>query len=210
MNAIQKLTKGTSKAQRRAKRRAITLPNGESAPNRDNIGGRPVQEDAANVALRARCNRYGLTGKDAMSLARAVVFDSDVGACIHGIIGNDWQAIHGAWRHILASHANYKTRVIGQTGNPQSSAIAYVSEPMQSDTGHTIDTRSPEERDTAAIRSWGHWEAAINALPAPQFKWAIRSALGDGFGGAEVWRDRQPTTTGRIVVQALVHLAQSS
>ena len=53
-------------------------------------------------------------------------------------------------------------------------------------------------------------QAAINALPAPQFKWAIRSALGDGFGGAEVWRDRQPTTTGRIVVQALVHLAQSS
>ena len=211
MTAPQKMTKGTSKAQRRKKaRRAVSLANGESAPNRDNQGGRPVQEDAAIVALRARCHRYGLTGKDAMSLARSVVFDSDVGACIHQIIGNDWQAVHGVWRHLLASNANYKTRYIGQTGNPQSSAIAYVSDAMQSDTGHTIDTRSPEERDIAAIRSWDHWEAAINMLPAPQFKWAIRSALGGGFGGVEVWRDKQPTTTGRVVVQALVHLAQSS
>lgn len=211
MTATQKMTKGTSKAQRRKKaRRAVSLANGETAPNRDNQGGRPVQEDAATVVLRARCNRYGLTGKDAMSLARSVVFDSDVGACIHRIIGDDWQTVHGVWRHLLASNANYKTRYIGQTGNPQSSAIAYVSEPMQSDTGHTVDTRSPEERDIAAIRSWDHWEAAINMLPAPQFKWAIRNALGDGFGGAEVWRDRQPTTTGRVVVQALVHLAQSS
>ena len=210
MNAIQKLTKGTSKAARRAKRRAITLPNGESAPNRDNIGGRPAQEDASNVVLRARCNRYGLTGKDAMERAKSAIFDTDVGACIDKLAGEDVDRTSGVWDHISASYANWRTRYLGQTGNPQSSAIAYVSEPMQTDTGHTIDTRSPEERNIAAIRSWGHWEAAINALPAPQYKWAIRRALGDGFGGAEVWRDRQPTTTGRIVVQALVILANEN
>ena len=209
MTATQKMTKGTSKAQRRKKaRRAVSLANGESAPNRDNLGGRPVQEDAANVMLRARCNRYGITGKDAMQRAKSPIFGSDVGACIERFIGPALGDVFYAWDGISRSHANYKTRIIGQTGNPQSSAIAYVSEPMQSDTGHTIDTRSPEERDIAAIRSWDHWEAAINMLPAPQFKWAIRSALGGGFGGVEVWRDKQPTTTGRVVVQALAMLAQ--
>ena len=212
MTQTQKLTKGTSRGQARRKkaRKGVTMPNGAVTRNRDNIGGRPAPEDAAIVALRARCNRYGLTGKDALHLARAVVFDSDVGACIHSIIGAEWQIIHNTWRHILASHANYKTRIIGQTGNPQSSAIAYVSEPMQTDESHTVDTRSPEERDTAAIRSWHYWDLAINGLPAPQFKWAIRSALGGGFGGVEVWRDKQPTTTGRIIVQALAHLAQKA
>ena len=209
MTATQKLTKGTSKAQRRKKsRRAIALPNGESAPNRDNQGGRPPQEAPNLVVLRARVQRYGLTGPDAMERAKLPIFDTDVGACIDKIAVGDVNAIDGVWKHIFASRANYRARIIGQTGNPQSSAIAYVSEPMQTDTGHTIDTRTPEERDIAASRSWDHWKAAINALPAPQFKWAIRSALGDCLNGAEVWRDRQPTTTGRIVVQALVILAQ--
>ena len=210
MNAMQteKPTKARSKRQRRARKREIALAGGDSAPNRptgrDRRHTNQPAEDARTVAIAARIRVHGI----AADAATSPLCTDAVDRCIMAL-AKDQAATAQTWRAIITAQHNYRTRILGQTGYPKGAAIAMVPDRMEADTGHTIDIRTADEKDAAAKRAWATWEAAIKALPVPQWIWAIRNALTGGMDGAggDVWRDGQPTACGRVLVDALVAVA---
>lgn len=218
MNAIQKLTKGTSKAQRRkkAKQRHISLANGDAATEPRTRGVSQPAEDARKVATEARVRVFGIKRtikRKATEEAADPMCGSGVGMCIrHTIAETDRRKIWDTWQSLCASQLNYRTRILGMTGHPQGSAIAMQSEAMQADVSHTIDIRTPDERDAAAKRLWLGWQASIRALPVLQIRWAVDNALSGGIDGegGDVWRDGLPTARGRNLVAGLVALANTT
>lgn len=197
----------TSKAERkrRAKRaRTISLPGGESVAAPSVQGQRNdlrPKEDPMNVVTLARQRRTGI--EDAKE-ARQPICGTDMGLCIRALTKGDERAdLVNAWAAISASHRNYRLWIIGQTGDPQGAAIPMLPEPMETDPSLRIDLRTQEQRVESAKRAWHEWWAKIKALPTPNHRWAISGAL-DGFmGDGAMWRDQQPTVTGRLAVQAL-------
>lgn len=130
---------------------------------------------------------------------------SDMGRCIAA--HPDREVLAQTWASLSAAHRAYRMRIIGQTGDPQSSTVAIVPDRMEADPSLRVDLRTAEERDGAANRAWSEWRARIAGLPTPQHKWAIRGAL-DGFlGGEALWRHRAPTAAGRLAVAALMLMA---
>lgn len=207
-----KPTKALSKRQRIARkreRRTISLANGDTATAPIGQGQRKAPEDARKTALQGRVRVYGIKGADAVKAAANPLCGSGVGNCILAIIvAHDQATVSDTWHRLCSAQHNYSTRILGLSGNPQGSAIAMLPEPMQTDTGHTIDIRSADEKDAGAKRAWASALASISALPVPQWRWAIRNAMSggiDGMGG-DVWRDGKPTGRGRVLVQALVAL----
>ncbi len=195
----------TSKAaRRRAKRTKISLPGGESAPQRPKGRDRRhtnQPEDAMKTATEARQRVSGIT--DAKE-ARQPLCGTPMGLCIHALTtGQDRADLANAWAALSAAHRNYRLLIIGQTGDPQGAAIPMLPEPMETDQSLRVDLRTHEQRIEAAKRAWQDWRRKIDALPVPSLRWAISGAL-DGFmGEGSLWRDKQPTTTGRVAVQAL-------
>ena len=209
-STIDKSTKAVSKRQRRARakeRRTISLANGDTATAPIGQGQRKTPEDARKTALHGRVRVFGITGADAVKAAANPLCGSGVGNCIIAL-AKDQAATADTWHRLCVAQYNYRTRILGLSGNPQGSAIAMQSDAIQVDTGHTIDIRSADEKDAGAKRAWASALASISALPVPQWRWAIRNAMSggmDGMGG-DVWRDGKPTGRGRVLVQALVAL----
>jgi hypothetical protein len=212
---IDKPTKARSKRQRIARkreRRTISLANGDTATAPIGQGQRKAPEDARKTALQARVRVFGIGGAEPMKAAVNPLWETPVGRCIIAIIPEAQQkAVGQVWHRLSAAQYNYHTRILGMSGYPQGSAIAVQSDGFETDTSHTIDTRSPEEKDEGAKRAWSSAEASINALPVPQWKWAIRNAMNggiDGLGGS-VWSDGKPTKRGIVLIQALVALGRA-
>ena len=200
----------TRNAKRQRKRR-ITLPGGvqidqkPSGRERDNVGQPKPTEDARKPAIQARLRIAGKDDTpDARKAAVAPSYGHDVGLCINATITGD--AATKAWdtfSHISASYRNYMAYFIGQTGNPKCAAITMIPEPMETDPSLRVDLRSHDEKVSAAKASWAAWERRMNALPAPQMKWALGGALRGFMGEGTLWRDAKPTHTGKTVVAAL-------
>jgi hypothetical protein len=127
-----------------------------------------------------------------------------MGRCILALsTGDDRATLTEAWAAISASRRNFKTRIIGQTGDPKCATSPMMPDAMQTDQSLRVDLRTQEEKDRAATVSWAEWQRRIDALPMPQLKWALRGAL-DGFlGEAVLWRDQAPTGQGKLAVGAL-------
>jgi hypothetical protein len=196
----------TSKAERkrRAKRAKITLPGGETAPQRPTGLDRRHTNQAENPMQTVTAARQRRTGIADPQDARQPLCGTDMGLCIRAMtLGDNRAEMTNAWAAISAAHRNYRLLIIGQTGDPQGAAIPMLPEAMETDPSLRIDLRTHEQRVDAAKAAWRAWEAKINALPMPSLKWALRGAL-DGFlGDGALWRDQAPTQTGRIAVQAL-------
>lgn len=210
-----------SKAERKRRKRLVTLPGGEAVPQRAGQGRRvdlERAEDARRAPLEARLRVAGIPATpEALKAAVAPVFSDPVGLCIQFMTkaeakdSDDGDAeakardeARGLWEtfaRIAAARRLYLMRNIGQTGDPQNSAIAMIPEPMQADPGLTVDLRSPEERDAAAKRAEEYWRGKLDAIQVPQWRMALRSAA-DGFGGPW-WRDGKPTLAGQHVVAGL-------
>lgn len=199
----------TSKSQRRARKRAITLAGGQSVPQRatgrDRTHTNQPQEDARLTALHARQKHTGVKGDDALNPA----LSTDLGKCIiHLTHGDERAQLLDAWGAISAAHRNYRLLYIGQTGDPQGAAIGYVADKLETDPSLRVDMRTHDERVESAKAAWAAWQAKIDALPWPQMKWALRGALNGFMGEASLWRDREPSAQGRIAVDALRGLAK--
>jgi len=194
----------TSKAQRR-KRKIISLPGGaqidQRPTGRDRSHTHQPAEDPRKTALEARCRKSGIP--DPKEAARALL-GTDMGLCInHTCKGEELADMTEAWQAISASFRNYRLLVIGQTGDPQGAAIGMVPEPMETDPSLRVDLRTIEEKVAAAKSSKAAWDARISALPVPNMKWALRGALNGFMGEDTLWRDKMPTPTGRLAVEAL-------
>ena len=187
----------TSKAERRRRKsRAITMPGGIKIAQRLGQGRRTDLPDPPPIHS-ARARRCPIDSASALH-------ESDMGRCILTMAeGQDRADLAETWAAISAARRNYRMRIIGQTGEPQCAASPMIHDRMETDPSMRVDLRTPEERDLAASRAWGEWQAAIKRLPAPQMIWAIRSAL-DGFlGEGRLWSDGKPTASGAAAVAAL-------
>lgn len=194
----------TSKAKRRSNRK-ISLAGGLAIEQRPTGRDRThinKSEDALRTATQARQRHTGITDpKEALE----ALLSTDLGRCVHVLThGDERQTLANAWGAISASRRNYKTRIIGSTGEPQCASIGMIPKPpTDADVSLRVDTRTADERDAGAIASWLAWQAKIAALPTPNHRWALCGAL-DGFmGEASLWRDRAPTDIGRVAVDAL-------
>lgn len=196
---------------RKRKPRQISLPGADpvpqSATGRDRTGTNKPQ-DALETALQARARvlgvRYSVDERRALSDA---LCGSEMGLCIRHI-NPDTETralLWDAWQAISAARRNYRERIIGMSGSPQGAAIAMVPDAMQTDQSHTVDVRTADERDDAAIRAEAYWREMIAALPRRRLRSAIRVAL-DEIEGA-LWRDCAPTARGANAVAALVVIA---
>jgi hypothetical protein len=198
------------KAIKRARKRGVTLPLGQTAPQAPRQGRRrdlEPQEHPQAVAQIARERLTGCKGADALN----PVLSTDLGKCINHLTeGDERRAMIDAWGAISAAHRNYRLLYVGQTGDPQGANIGMVPEPMETDPSLRVDLRTHDERVTAAKSAWAAWESKLAALPLPQMKWAIRGAL-DGFlGDAVLWRDRSPTQQGKLGVEAMRRIIATS
>lgn len=202
----------SSRAARR--RRKITLAGGETAPNpargKDRRGTYPREtaEDTQKTALEARVRVFGATGSREDILAPRAA--SQVGYCVTALaLRDDIPAVWQAWQSISTARRNYRTRILGVTGDAKCANIGMIPERMETDQSATIDVRSADERDQAAKRAWADWQARIAALPTPQMRWAIRAALDDGINPmAWTFWDGAPTAQGVVLVAALVNLME--
>ncbi len=189
----------TSKAERKRRKR-ISLPNGESAPAPKGPG-RPPKEDPMRTVIHARIRRSGIMDPKE---AQQPICGTDMGLCIRALsTGDDRALLVNAWAAISASHRNYRLLIIGQTGTPQGAAIPMIPEPLETDPSLRVDLRDHNTRVEAARRAWEAWERKLAALPVPNLKWALQGALAGFMGDGDLWRDQQPTNTGKAAVMAL-------
>ena len=191
------------------KREAKDLPHLAATPKRKARGRdrmaqiaaeRAADAGAMDVVIAARIAR-GAKDADA---ARDPLHGSDMGRCILALTDDrDRRDVTEAWAAMSAAWANYCTRILGRPLGPQSAAIAFLPDRIEADPSLRIDLRTPDEKDAAAKAAWAHWHARIAALPTPMHGWTLRGAL-QGFMGDEVlWRDGQPTKSGRLAVVAI-------
>lgn len=200
-----------TKTMKRQRKRRISLAGGiqidqkPTGRERDNVGQHKPTEDARKATLEARLRIAGIRATpDSIKAAVDPSYGHDVGLCIRSVLkGDDATKAWDTFSHISASHRNYMTYFIGQTGNPKCAAIAMIPEPMETDPSLRVDLRTHDEKVSAAKASWAAWEKRMNALPFPQMKWALGGALRGFMGEGTLWRDAKPTHTGKTVVAAL-------
>ena len=187
----------TSQAERRRRKKRITLPGGIVIAQRITQGRRTDLQDGPPPIHAARARRCPLDSASALH-------ESDMGRCILALsAGDERAALADTWAALSAARRNYRMRIIGQTGDPQCAASPMIHDRMETDQSLRVDLRTADERDAAAASAWGEWQAAIKTLPAPPMIWAIRGAL-DGFlGEGRLWADGKPTALGATAVAAL-------
>lgn len=202
------MTSKAARKRRKGKARAlITLPGQDPImQSQPNDPKREKPEDPRKTAIEARCRHSGIA--DPKEAARALL-GTQMGLCINAsATGQELADLTEAWQAISASFRNYRLLVIGQTGDPQGAAIGMIPDKVETDPSLRVDLRTHDERVAAAKRSKAEWDARINALPVPNMKWALRGAL-EGFMGEDMlWRDQEPTTNGRLAVEALRRVKQ--
>jgi hypothetical protein len=179
-------------------------PNGQ--PKRPGVAERA--EEATRTAVQARLARLGYPDTpEARLAAQSPLAGDPLGRCIMAMIPSrrSQDELKSVWQDISAAKQNWQQRYAGTNPNPQAAAIAMLPEPMQTDDSHSIDLRTPEERDAAAVRGWEFWLALLMELP-PSDRHALRGYL-DGYG-LPLWRDEchAPTLSGAAAVRALVAL----
>jgi hypothetical protein len=199
----------TNKSQRRRakKSKSITLPGGEAVPMPKGPG-RPPKEDPMRTVIHARMRRTGIMDP---AEARQPICGDDVGLCIRALTTGDERALLvNTWAAISAANRNYLLLIIGQTGTPQGAAIPMISEPMETDPSLRVDLRTHDARVAAARGAWEAWNGKIRTVLTPNLQRAFSGAIFGLLGDGALWRDQQPTTTGKVVVQALRLLAHAA
>lgn len=200
------MTKAATKAERRRRKRQITLAGGRTVPQPATQGRRvdiEPQQPVDVVALTARARLTGCTVEE----ARDVLAGEDIGRCIRGMRPGteDRRALLAVWQGISASWANYSMRILARSPTPQAASITMFREAMETDPSLRVDLRTAAEKDEAAIRSWQGWREAFNALPVAE-SLAITGAVYNT--GAALWDAdaHRPTRHGALAVKALAAL----
>lgn len=207
------MTKARTKGQRR-RQRAITLPGGETAPQRPTGRDRrhinQPQEPADMIALAARARLTGCT----VEAARDVLAGEDMGRCIIALARSPERRrdLFGVWQALNAAWHNYATRCCSITPTPQAAALPMLPDPMETDPSLRVDLRTSDERAEAARRVWFEWVELLQHRLTFAQRHALRGSL-HGYG-AEVWNsdDRKPTKAGHLAIEALasLHVARTA
>lgn len=167
-------------------------------------------EDPRITALTARCHQAGIEMTDpraARSRAAAPWLGCDLGRVMNASLNQDQcSAAWSVWQAFCAAERNYRTRILGITGDPQNSAITILPEKLQADDGHTIDTRTADERDRDAVNAWMRWRGYVGCLTSTD---ASLLFLAERDQGRDLWRHREPTPRGLQTLSALIALCDA-
>lgn len=186
-------------------RRLISLAGGEVAIAPRAAYEREGPDDAQATALQARNRVRGVDDTPEQRMAsKAALMGCGVGMCIDALARASHKELWGVWQAICAAKWNYRSRVLGTTGTPQGAAIGFIPERMETNQSATVDLRTADEKDAAAIKADAYWRGLYDRLPTPQHKQALRPAM-DEVEGA-LWRDGKPTAIGARAVDALIKL----
>lgn len=180
-----------------------TIASANAAPR-----GRPPKD---TQALDARCVAFGLPPSE---YARRVMDQTWASEPIGMVLmrqlagaAKPEQAINRLWQvwlGVMGASERYRARIIGKTGRPDTLVLAMLPERIETDEGHTIDTRSSDERDDDAVRGWIRWQHRIARLQ-PWERDAISASVNRETGA--LWHQRAPTTRGHALHAALAALA---
>lgn len=191
----------TSRAARRKRKKQaqITLSGGQTVPQpatgRDRAPREP-QEDARAVVFAVRARACPVANPADLALPW---LGCDQGRCIHVLRRDDAAALWAVWQAYCMAERTYRMRILGQTGEPQNSAIPMLPERMEADTGHTIDTRDSAERDRDAVSAWMRWQGVLGCI----------ASRADLLTTRTLWRDG-PTRAGEAFVAALSDLRDAA
>jgi len=199
------MSKARKKRNRAKARKPISLSGGASVNPRPSQGYRADLHQPPDdvVALSARARRAGIKEED----ARDPLAGSEIGWCINKLRkdSREQHALHDEWQSLSAAWITYVRRCLGLNPHPQSSSLAAIPDRMETDQSHSIDIRTPDERDRASHDAWFAWLDRLMTLPADQ-QHALRGHL-QGYG-KPIWHDAAtaPTRTGVLAVDALAAL----
>jgi len=157
--------------------------------------------DPRKTALQARCRIAGKpdTLKDRLALS-GQHSGSQIGLVMQHMLtpretADLWQT-YQAW---CTAEATYRRRYLGQGEFAKGASIKAVPERMETDTSHTVDLRTSDEKDADAVTSWMRWQGQLGMIEADQ-----RTALHDArLERAVLWADAAPTQRGIQAVRAL-------
>jgi len=198
-------------AKRRAKKAMPVLaevkrrqPNGQARQRAD------APDDPRKVALTARCVQMGIKPtKENRANARTAMLTHPLGMVLSSQAKTKdqiqeatalWATFHG----YCSAERAWRTRYLGNTGDPQGANIGMMPEPMQADTSHTVDLRSPEEKDSDTIAARSRWLAHLAKLTWQQAA-IIAAAERDPTGTSickPLWSGG-PTAAGLFAADAL-------
>lgn len=108
------------------------------------------------------------------------------------------------WQAFCAAMRTYRVRIIGRGVGPQNSAIPMLPERIEVDPGHTIDTRTAEERDDDAMRAYRRWQGHLGQLFGGDRAYLMQAESGMG---RPLFEGQAATRWGRFTLEALRHLA---
>ncbi|MDB6455000.1 hypothetical protein [Falsirhodobacter sp. 20TX0035] len=165
-----------------------------------------AEEDPRNAALNIRCIRFGLSpNRSNRHKVSGQHMACDIGFVLEARCGDaEVSRLWQVWQSWGAAERTYRLRYLGQSETAQSSAIAMVPEPMQADDGHSVDTRTPDERDRDAVNGWMRWRGYLGHLSSVD-QAALHAARRET--GPALWQDGNPTGQGIATLDALRHLA---
>lgn len=204
----------TSKAERRRRKKARALdgmelaeipkrqPNGQTRQRADSPG------DPRKTALDARCRMFGVpatrSNREALSGQHS---GSQLGMVMQALCRPvEIPRLWSAWQGFCAAERTYRLRILGMSASAKGANIAMVPERMETDQGHTIDTRDSDTRDRDAVNAYMAWRGYLGHLPAAQQHLIHRAEKGDGKA---LWEDG-PTPAGRVTLDALKTLADAA
>ncbi len=186
---------------------ALAAVHGSAKQARDR--GRFVKqaEDAPRVALTARCLRFGITPTQD---ARRALSGQHAGSQLGMVMMRECEApeelarLWTCWQGFCAAERTYRLRYMGQSGDPKGASIAVPTDRMETDQHHTVDVRTPDQKDRDAVNNWMRWRGYVGHLSAREAT-ALHEA--ERENGKPVWEDRRPTAHGLAAYRALVALA---
>ena len=163
------MTKARTKAQRR--RKGITLPGGQNAPQRPTGRDRrhinqPPEEPANNIAITARLRKLGLAEtEENRDIAKSPMAGCAVGRAILSApvpdgsdkdeAANFRNRLWNATKHLRRVRLAYDRACGAPHRHAQCLRVmAYVDAFEADSTTPPIDLRTPEERDRTAVNAW--------------------------------------------------------
>jgi len=199
----------TKGAKRRAKKLAGVADIAET-PKREANGCfanriRQQTDDPQKTALQARVRQSGGEDtKEGRSAVSAPHMGCQMGLVMDHAIAGDvkrdtitalWRTFSD-WRMVEAS---FKWRYLGQSEYAKTASIQMMPERFEADASHTVDLRSEEEKDQAAISVWKHWQGLLGHLDRNML-----AVLNDArLDRATLFRGGKPTRRGIYALESL-------
>lgn len=198
------------KGDRRGKTKPAGIPSlAPIKPGRANPRdrrGTNKPDDAPRVALASRIHHFSdaPATKDERDRARAQHMGCHIGWIMQREMPKEVPRLWRTWQAWCQAEETYMVRIIGAVAHPKGASIAVIPEKIETDTGHSVDLRTADERDRDAVKAWMRWRGYLGHLTSREIE-ALHQARRED--GPCIWRNRKPTKHGLFTLAALDRLS---